>query len=71
MIAQFYFFSLHSSGTVFITMATSVRHPIEPAEMILLHKHRNKLNRTLSQLKDPYRFMLKFISRRHLNRSFL
>lgn len=44
MIAQFYFSSLQSSGTVFITMATSLRHLIEPAEMILLHKHKNKAN---------------------------
>lgn len=41
MIAQFYFSSLQSYGTVFITMATNMRHP---AEMILLHKHRNKIN---------------------------
>lgn len=54
MIAQSYFFSLQSS--VLITMATSVRHPIEPVEMILLHKHKNKVNRTLSQMKYMYRF---------------
>lgn len=52
MIAQFYFSSLQSSGTGFITMATSVRHLAEPAETILLHKHKNKVNGTLlSHLK--------------------
>lgn len=59
MIAQSYFFSLQSS--VFITMATSMRHPTEPVGMILLHKHKNKVNRTLSHLKYMYRFMLKSI----------
>lgn len=44
MIVQFYVSSLQSSGTVFITMATSARHPTEPAEMTLLHKHKNKVN---------------------------
>lgn len=61
MIAQFYFSSLQSSGTVFITMATSLRHLIEPAEMILLHKHKNKANWTLSNLKYLHRFLPKFI----------
>ena len=53
MIAQFYFSSLQSSGTGFITMATSVRHPAEPAETVPLHKHKNKVSWTLSRPKHP------------------
>lgn len=61
MIAQFYFSFLQSSGTVFITMVTSLRLLIEPAEMIPLHKHKNKANWALSNLKYLQRFLLKFI----------
>ena len=44
MIAKFYFYSLQNSLTASVTMATSAKYPVKTGMMILLLKHKNKVN---------------------------